>query len=322
VWLTMMRDRLVQIRRLLAPNGSVWVHLDDTEIAYCKAMMDDVFGRDRFVGTVVWENFYGRSNTAAISNSHNYLLVYSPLGTDWRFSRNLEPRNDKSRSKYRNPDGDPRGPWRNGPIFASEERHEGLQYSVTTPSGRVVEPPRGSHWRITKKEFERLLADGRITFGDEGGNVPAIKLFLYEVQDGLVPRSWWPHTEVGHSQEGKREVQGLFPDAVPFATPKPERLIERIIRIGSSPEDLVLDCFLGSGTTAAVSHKMGRRWVGIERSQETLEKFAIPRLTKVVAGQDLGGVTSRSGLGRWRWISHPRCGSFDVRGRCRGCGPR
>lgn len=291
VWLTMMRDRLLQIKKLLAADGSVWVHLDDSEMPYCRAMMDEVFGRDKFVATVVWENFYGRSNAAAISNSHNYLLVYSPRGTDWRYVRNLQPRDDASRSKYQNPDNDPRGLWRNGPIFASEERHEGLHYSITTPSGRVVAPPKGSHWRMTKEEFSRLVGDGRINFGVSGSNVPAVKLFLGEVQDGLVPRSWWPHGEVGHSQEGKREIQALFPGKIPFATPKPERLLARVIELGSNSGDVVLDCFLGSGTTAAVAHKLGRRWVGIENSLSTMADYAIPRLTEVVQGRDTGGIT-------------------------------
>jgi adenine-specific DNA-methyltransferase len=291
VWLTMMRDRLLQVKKLLSDEGSVWVHCDDSEQAYLKVMMDEVFGRESFVASVVWENFYGRSNAAAISNSHNYLLVYSPLGKDWRYARNLQPRDERSRSKYRNPDEDPRGLWRNGPIFASEERHEGLMYSVTTPSGRVVQPPKGSHWRMKRAEFDRMVADGRITFGDDGDNAPAVKLFLNEVQDGLVPRSWWPHTEVGHSQEGKREVQALFPGELPFGTPKPERLLARIIEVSSNAGDIVLDCFQGSGTTAAVAHKMGRRWVGVERSADTLDTYAIPRLMKVVEGTDAGGVT-------------------------------
>jgi len=140
-----------------------------------------------------------------------------------------------------------------------------------------------------------MVEDGRITFGDDGDNVPAVKLFLDEVQDGLVPRSWWPHTEVGHSQEGKREIQALFPGELPFGTPKPERLLARIIEVGSNAGDLVLDCFQGSGTTSAVAHKMGRRWVGVERSADTLDTYAIPRLTKVVAGHDAGGVTATVG---------------------------
>ncbi len=296
VWLTMMRDRLAQIRELLAPDGSVWVHLDDSEVAYCRVMMDEIFGRSAFVGTVVWESFYGRSNAAALSPSHHSLLVYSPVGREeWRWVRRLLPRDEIARAKYKNPDGDHRGPWRNGPIFAPEERHEGLMYAIQTPGGRRIKPPAGSHWRISEPEFWRLVADGRITFGESGNGVPAVKLYLKEVQDGLVPRTWWTHTEVGHSQEAKREIQALFSGASPFATPKPERLMQRIVHISTGPDDTILDCFLGSGTTAAVAQKMGRRWVGIEREPSTVDTYALPRLAKVVRGEDPGGITEAVG---------------------------
>jgi len=288
----MIRDRLVQIRSLLSPDGSVWVHLDDSEVAACRVVMDEVFGRQAFVSTVVWENFYGRSNAAAISPCHNYILVYAPLGKErWRHVRHLLLRDEKSSSKYSNPDGDPRGAWRNGPIFAPEERHDGLMYTIVTPAGRTVNAPPGSHWRMTEPEFWRLVDDNRITFGQDGNGAPAVKLFLEEVQDGLVPRSWWPHTEVGHSQEAKREIQALFPGVVPFSTPKPERLLARIIHVATNPGEIVLDCSAGSGTTAAVAHKMRRRWVVGEASAEIVHTYTLPRLERVVKGNDPGGIT-------------------------------
>lgn len=293
VWLTMMRDRLSQVQDLLSPDGSVWVHLDDEEAAYCRVLMDEIFGRAAFVGSVVWENFYGRSNAAAISPSHNTLLVYAPAGRErWRAVRNLLPRDEDARSRYANPDEDARGPWRNGPIFAPEERHDGLMYTVVTPGGREVRPPRGSHWRMPEPEFWRMVDEGRITFGQDGTGAPAVKLFLNEIQEGLVPRSWWPHSEVGHSQEAKRELQAQFSDKAPFSTPKPERLLERIIRIATNPGDVVLDFFLGSGTTAAVAHKLERRWIGCEWSRTTVEEFTHPRLAAVVEGRDSGGVAA------------------------------
>jgi len=290
LWLSLMRDRLDILRKLLHAEGSIWIVIDDHEGAYLRVLCDEVFGRETFVSTVVWENFYGRSNAAAISPAHNYLLVYSPLGLDWKTKRGLLPREGKSLEKYTNTDNDPRGPWRLGPIFASEERHAGLMYQITTPSGRKVSPPRGSHWRMVEDEFWLLVNDGRITFGAEGSNVPAVKLYLQDVQDGVVPRSWWPHTEVGHSQEGKREIQALFPSVEPFATPKPERLVERVLRIGTKPGDLVLDSFAGSGTTGAVAHKMGRRWIMVELG-EHCHTHIIPRLKKVIDGEDEGGIS-------------------------------
>jgi adenine-specific DNA-methyltransferase len=161
---------------------------------------------------------------------------------------------------------------------------------VTTPSGRTIQPPKGSHWRIIESEFWRLVEDGRISFGQRGENVPAVKLFLNEVQAGLVPRTWWPHTEVGHTQEAKREIQALFPGIVPFDTPKPERLLNRVIEMSSNPGDWVLDSFAGSGTTGAVAHKMGRRWIMVELG-EHCHTHIIPRMKKVIDGKDQGGVS-------------------------------
>lgn len=290
LWLSLMRERLEILWRLLRADGVIWISIDDNEGHYLKVLCDEVFGRKSFVATVVWENFYGRSNAAAISPAHNYQLVYAPMGLDWKNVRNLLERDEKSASKYTNPDNDPRGPWRLGPIFAAEERHEGLMYSVKTPSGRMVKPPKGSHWRMTEKDFWEMVKEGRITFGADGDNNPAVKLFLNEVQSGLVPRTWWPHTEVGHSQEAKREIQALFPQINPFSTPKPERLLKRVIEMSTNAGDWVLDSFAGSGTTGAVAHKMGRRWIMIELG-EHCDTFVAPRLKKVIENDDEGGVS-------------------------------
>ena len=290
IWLGLMRDRLEIIRRLLTPDGSLWITIDDNEGHYLKVLCDEVFGRPAFVATLVWENFYGRSNAAAISPAHNYVLLYSPMGQDWKRVRNLLPRGEESAGKYKNPDNDPRGPWRLGPIFAAGERHEGLMYTIITPSGRQVSPPKGSHWRMLEDQFWKMVKDGRIVFGEKGDNNPAVKLFLREVQEGLVPRTWWSHTEVGHSQEAKREIQALFPNEIPFDTPKPERLLSHVITIASNPADIILDSFAGSGTTGAVAHKMGRRWIMVELG-EHCHTHIIPRLKKVIDGDDQGGIS-------------------------------
>jgi adenine-specific DNA-methyltransferase len=290
IWLGLMRDRLEIIRHLLHEKGSLWIAIDDNEGHYLKVLCDEIFGRSAFVGTIVWENFYGRSNAAALSPGHNYILVYSPQGIDWKHTRNLLPRDEKSGSKYKNPDNDPRGAWRLGPIFAAEERHAGLMYTITTPSGKKVSPPKGSHWRMVEADFWRLVEDRRISFGDKGDNNPALKLYLREVQDGMVPRTWWPHTEVGHTQEAKREIQALFPADDLFDTPKPERLLERIITIATDVGDVVLDSFAGSGTTGAVAHKMGRRWIMAELGDHCTTHI-VPRLRQVIDGSDQGGVS-------------------------------
>ncbi len=294
LWLSLMRDRLEVIRKLLSPEGSLWITIDDNEGHYLKVLCDEVFGRQNFISTAVWENFYGRSNAAAISPSHNYVLIYAPLGQQWKYKRNLLPRDEEAASKYKNPDNDPRGPWRLGPIFAAEERHDGLMYAICTPSGREVRPPKGSHWRMVEPDFWRMVDEGRIVFGSKGDNNPAVKLYLNEVQAGMVPRTWWPHGEVGHSQEAKREVQALFPGILPFDTPKPERLLQRIIQIATDRGDLVLDSFAGSGTTGAVAHKMGRRWVMVELGDHAVTHI-VPRLKKVIDGEDKGGVTEATG---------------------------
>ena len=294
IWLGLMRDRLELIKTLLASDGSLWIAIDDNEVHYLKVMCDEIFGRNAFICSMVWENFYGRSNAAAVSPAHNYILVYSPMGQDWKKVRNLLPRNEESLSKYKNPDKDPRGPWRSGPIFASGERHEGLMYTITIPSGRKVAPPKGSHWRMTEENFWQMVNDGRILFRENGDNNPAVKLFLSDVQTGVVPRTWWPHGDVGHSQEAKREVQALFPEIIPFDTPKPERLIKQVLQIATNEGDLVLDSFAGSGTTGAVAHKMGRRWIMVELG-EHCHTHVIPRLQKVIDGEDKGGVTESTG---------------------------
>lgn len=249
-WCSMIYSRLLVARNLLSNTGSVFITIDDHEYANLKEICDEVFGSRNYIATVIWENFYGRSNAAAISPAHNYVLIYSNAGEAWKYVRNLLPRSEESESKYKNPDNDPRGPWRLGPIFASGERHEGLMYTITTPSGKKVSPPKGSHWRMVEKDFWDMVKDGRILFGMDGDGAPATKLFLNDVQGGMVPRSIWLHNEVGHSQEAKREIQALFPDNVPFDTPKPTRLLKQIITIGAGQDAVVLDFFSGSSSTA------------------------------------------------------------------------
>lgn len=293
VWLTMLRDRLMQIKKLLSPDGSVWVHLDDVEQHRGRSVLDEVFGADHFVATIVWQKVYARDNRAAISTSHDYIHVYSPAGQRWKNVRNLTARSGSQLTDYKNPDDDPRGPWKTGNFTASAGHATAAQfYEITLPSGEVISPSPGNCWRFTEERYKELLDDNRIWFGRDGTARPAHKMFLSEVQDGVVPTSWWTYEEVGHNQEGKREMLALFPNEIPFTTPKPERLIERIVRIATDPGDLVLDCFGGSGTTAAVSTKLGRKWVMIERSQENITKFIRPRLDKVISGEDLGGIST------------------------------
>jgi adenine-specific DNA-methyltransferase len=194
--------------------------------------------------------------------------------------------------RYKNPDNDPRGPWTSGDSLRKEYREYAF-YEITTPAGRIVSPPPGSSWRFNKEEVPKLIADNRLWFGKDGKGVPRIKRFLSEVKDGVIPQSIWSHEDVGNTQEAKKETIALNKGDI-FGTPKPERLIQRVLQIATNPGDLVLDSFLGSGTTAAVAHKMGRRWIGIELGGHC-ETHCLPRLKKVVDGEDPGGITQAVG---------------------------
>ena len=277
-WLNMIYPRLKVARDLLSDDGAIFITLDDHEYSNAKKVCDEIFGINNFVATIIWENFYGRSNAAAISPAHNYILLYSKAGENWKYIRNLLPRDEKSLSSYKNPDNDPKGAWRLGPIFASGERHAGLMYTIQTPNGDFITPPKGSHWRMLESEFWKRVADGSIVFGMDGKGAPATKLYLSEVQQGLVPRSIWLHDEAGHTQDGKRELMGIFPEASVFDTPKPIKLIYLISKIACGKSDYILDFFSGSATTAHAVMRLNaedggnRKFIMVQLPETTDEK--------------------------------------------------
>jgi adenine-specific DNA-methyltransferase len=297
VWLGMMRERLILIRELLAADGSVWVHLDDAEMAYCKVLMDEIFGRRNFVSTVVWQKLYAPDNRTDMSTIQDYVMVYALSRDVWKTTRNLLSRSELQDAQYKNPDNDPRGRWKaeNFSAKAGPGRRKEQFYPITSPSGLIFNPPAGRCWVYTEDRYMQLLAEGVIWFGSKGTSGPAVKRFIDKVSPGVVPGTWWGYEEVGHNQEAKQEIVSLFKAETPFATPKPERLLERVIHIASNPGDIVLDAFAGSGTTAAVAHKMNRRWVTVELNESTVDTFTKPRLAKVVAGEDPGGITNIAG---------------------------
>jgi adenine-specific DNA-methyltransferase len=300
LWLSLVRDRLQLLRGLLSDDGVLWVTLDDHEAHYMKVLCDEVFGRSNFVANVIWEKKYSPQNNAIwLSDSHDHVLVFAKNKELWRPFK--LPRTEEMDARYRNLDNDSRGPWKPGDLLASltggqrgaQFARTGISsniYEIVTPSGRRVLPPPGTCWRYSENRFHELLEDNRVWFGPVGENVPAIKRFLSEVQDGVVAKTIWSREEVGDNQEAKREVSAFNPQNV-FATPKPERLLERVLRLSTTEGDWVLDSFAGSGTTGAVAQKMGRRWIMVELG-EHIHTHVIPRLRKVIGGEDVGGITT------------------------------
>ncbi len=288
-WLAMIYPRLVLLRDLLAEDGSIWVSIDDNEGHYLKVVMDEVFGRRNFLAEIIWQKRTSRENRAAIGLAHDTVLAYGKMpAVQWKAIRNPLPPNLNG---FSNPDADPRGPWRSIP-FSAQGYRPNQMYVIVGPNGESHEPPRGRCWGATEEVFRQYEAEGRVYFPREGAGRPRIKQFAGE-EAGLVPMSLWLAEEVGTNEESKREILRLFDDDTPFGTPKPERLMQRIIHIASNRGDLVLDSFLGSGTTAAVAHKMGRRWIGIEMGDHAVTHCK-PRLDKVVAGEQ-GGVSEAVG---------------------------
>ena len=316
-WLSMMLPRLQLLRELLSEDGSIWVTIDDNEGHYLKVLMDEVFGRGNFVANNVWQKRYSRENREAIGDVHDYLLVYARSPDRFKQTRNRIELDTAQAKIYRNPDDpretDPAKRWRGLPMTAQGYRPNQM-YIITAPNGRAHVPPKGRCWSTVEPEYLKLREQGRIYWGKDGNAQPTVIRFLSEVE-GLVPWTWWTHEEVGHTDEAKKEANQLFGGDISFGTPKPERLIQRILHIATNPGDLVLDSFLGSGTTAAVAHKMNRRWIGIEMGEHAAS-HCLPRLQKVIDGEQ-GGISKavnwRGGGGfRFMTLGAP---IFDEHGR-------
>lgn len=295
LWLSMMRDRLFLLQRLLAEDGSLWITIDDNEAHYLKVLCDEIFGRLNFVTSIAWEKDEARHNDAVVSSSHDHVLVYAKAFEIWRKSRNLLPRQAANDARYKNPDNDPRGPWLQGACSTAKSGSDRNRFPIRLPSGRDAVPPPGNYWRFSESTLKTAMSERRVYFGKDGDRLPIIKSYLSEVQQGYVPKTWWPAQEVGSNQAAKRDhLRKLLSGIEPFATPKPEGLLHRIIHISTDSGDLVLDSFAGSGTTGAVAHKMGRRWIMVELGDHC-HTHIIPRLKKVIDGEDPGGITEAVG---------------------------
>lgn len=288
IWLSLMRDRLEILYNLLMPEGSLWISIDADESHYLKVLCDEIFGRRNFVDEVIWQRSYAPINLKkTLSRSHDTILVYTKDRTE-NFELNKLPRTEDANDRYKNPDNDPRGKWKSSDLSVGPAVEKNI-YPITTPSGRICLPPEGYSWRLSEERFKEYVDDNRIWFGPKGNNVPSIKRFLSEVKKGVTPMTLWTYQEVGHNQDAKKEIKAFGFETV-FDTPKPEKLIERIITLGSNPGDIILDSFLGSGTTAAVAQKMGRRYIGVELGNHAYT-HCVPRLKMVTDGTDQGGIS-------------------------------
>ena len=289
IWLSLMRDRLCILKNLLSDDGSIWITLDDNEVHYLKVLCDELFGRSCFVASPVWRTSDNSNNNATtFSLDHNYTLIYSK-------KPNWKPNfiNDSAKRRhFKNPDNDPRGPWFDGNPVNNPGLRPNLQYNITAPNGTVIKhPPNG--WRWSWETIQEKMKTGEIRFSNDGSRI--IRRTYLKDQEGLPPSTLWVDLErTGHNRQAKYELKTLFPDTPVTSllrTPKPEKLIAYILDLATDPGDLVLDSFLGSGTTAAVAHKMNRRWIGIELGEHCYS-HCIPRLKQVIDGTDLGGVTT------------------------------
>ena len=288
IWLSMMYDRLVLLKKLLANDGSIWIIIDSNESAYLKVLCDEVFGRRSFVETIAWRNSDSSNNNAKrVSLDHNEIHIYGKSDT-WTPNFLDAP---ERRKHFKNPDNDPRGPWFDGNNTQNPAKRPNLMYNLTSPSGKTIKhPPNG--WRWSKETMQRKMDENEIRFtADETGI--RRRTYLRDMK-GLPPSSMWFNLEqTGHNRQAKYELKGLFPDQPVtslFSTPKPERLINYILTLATNKGDLVLDSFGGSGTTGAVAQKMGRPWVMVEIGEHA-HTHIVPRLQKVIDGEDLGGIT-------------------------------
>ncbi len=292
IWLSLIRDRLEIIRRLLSNEGSLWITIDDNEAHYLKVLCDEVFGRPNFVGNIVWQKAYTANQTAMhISNVHDHILVVAKDTTTFRLGR--ISRTEDQKAKFKNPDHDSRGQWKAENLSAGKFYAAG-QFEITGPTGQRFLPPKGRYWRCNEEQYQRWLEDNRITFGLSGAGRPMLKKFLSEMDDGLTATTWWPHEEVSNNKQASIDLKNLLPDVPVFQNPKPEQLISRIVELATNPGDLVLDSFAGSGTTGAVAQKMDRRWIMVEL-REHCHTHIIPRLKKIIDGVDGSGITDAVG---------------------------
>ena len=291
-WLCMMYPRLKLLQKLLAEDGVIFISIDDVEFYNLRLICNEIFGEHNFIATIIWRKNYAPKSTAKhFSEDHDYILVFGKNADNW--IPHKMPRTEKQNKAYKNFDNDPRGLWRPNNLAARNYYSKGT-YSIKCPGGRIIEgPPSGSYWRVSEEKFWELDRDGRIWWGKDGNNIPAPKIFLSEVSDGIVPQTFWPYEEVGHTQDAKKEIKAIFGGDMPFDTPKPVRLIERILQIASDPDSIILDSFAGSGTTAHAVLNMnkadgGNRKFILVEMMDYADSITAERVRRVIRGYGEG----------------------------------
>jgi adenine-specific DNA-methyltransferase len=326
-WLCMMYPRLALLRQFLREDGAIFVSIDDNEIQTLRCVLDEIFGSTNFIATVLWQKVFAPKNTARhLSEDHDYVVVYARNGNIWR--PNLVPRSEKAKQRYKNPDNDPRGAWTSGDLQARNYYSEGT-YPITCPSGRVIQGPgAGMYWRVSKEKFLELNKDNRIYWGPVGDNMPRLKRFISDVKGGVTPQTLWLHSDVGHTQEAKKELLSILQfdsSADVFITPKPMRLIERVLQISTQPGDLILDSFAGSGTTGHTVLKLNRmatdtdsrRFILVELEPKVARDVTAERVRRASQGFTSSGGERVEGLGgglRYCELGEPL---FDENGKIR-----
>lgn len=292
VWLESICERLEKMWKLLTLDGSIWISIDDNEVHYLKVAADKVFGRKNFISTIIWQQRTTRENRTTFSNNHEYILVYAKNPIQFKKKRNLLSPTNELLSRYKNLDNDARGPWQS--VTANVQDGHAVKsqfYEIIAPNGKRHSPPNGRCWIYNKQRMEMEIRNNNIWFGKDGNGVPRVKKFLKDKNLGVTPETLWLGEDVGTTKSAKKHLLSLFPNVKIFDTPKPEQLIERIIEIATNPGEIVLDAYLGSGTTAAVAHKTNRVYIGIEEGQQ-INDFVIPRLKMVIQGEK-GGISSK-----------------------------
>lgn len=288
-WLCMMYPRLRLLREFLSEDGVIFVSIDDNEVHLLRCLLDEIFGSANFIITIAWQKRYSRENRGDIGDAHEYLLVYGKKYEDFRGGFNRIPLDAKSSAVYKNPNDDPKGKWRIIPMTAQGFRPNQM-YPIETPSGKIMLPPKGRCWSMVESEFIKLKDEGRIWFGKNGNSAPGVRRYLSEVE-GLIPWSWWPHEEVGHTDEAKKELLQFEFDQI-FDTPKPRRLISRVLQIATDKDALILDSFAGSGTTGHAVLDLNkqdggnRKFILVEMDETIAGDVTAERLKRVVNGYD------------------------------------